>query len=496
MKRLLGWFSICLLSALGTPLCAEALSFVLNGGAPVASGSIENRVVLQCNTSALYLIYVQDGQPAVKVSSDNGRSFQPYEVDCGWHCFSSVRDLTLYNRFSDDWLCFFVGTEDGRDGIYALGFGADGELELSLQNLAVDEAAGSIQSYQLLPNDAGGFGVAYSRGSRLFFSQIEPFSEILLFGPVSSEQETVLDYRFFTGVLQDERRFFGYYVRRESDSYVSIVSFFMGRGDVSERRVIASGIDPVSEGYLLNKSDATVMYVFRTESRIIICEQLTGGIWAEVRAVPIPAAVESYIPVFDREVLTHTMITTEPDGTQKIVAASAEASVTEFEVIGVERYGEVVPYLPIGYFTLDTDGKLAFLYRDFSSVSPRFKTMMIRDSGTLDFTLGDGVWDLPDIIALTEDSLARFEFDRDTHQFSEAVSIPIIDFFKDWENEPLDLERIGPLVIVRSETGCAYLTLDLQPHGAVRGTLLPIPSNTKDHFCLCENDDQFTLIRF
>ena len=64
-----------------------------------------------------------------------------------------------------------------------------------------------------------------------------------------------------------------------------------------------------------------------------------------------------------------------------------------------------------------------------------------------------------DIIALTEDSLARFD-DRDTHQFSEAVSIPIIDFFKDWENEPLDSSVSVPRH-VRSETGCAYLTLDL-----------------------------------
>lgn len=170
------WFVLLCLSALsGGQGRAQTVSPPWTGGVGTLDGSFQEAVLIWSPHGDLHCLAVKDGRlTAWKAADGDGLRFQPVPLDAPLLAFTACRTLTAYRRRASDWLVFFIATADGREGLYAAGFGDSGALTAPfLESFDPDTLAGPIGQFEVRRAEWDAFAVFCQKGGRLGFSRVE-----------------------------------------------------------------------------------------------------------------------------------------------------------------------------------------------------------------------------------------------------------------------------------------------------------------------------------
>jgi hypothetical protein len=229
--------SILLCCIIPLTVVAQNVPESLNGGLPIETGTIEDPVIMENGQGDLFFFYIKNGELLAQKSVDGGDSFTPCDIDLSYHDFSSVRDLTLYNRFDDEWLVFFIGVENGNEGIYAVGFDEYGDIRLTHYDRLDDGRAGEIENYRVINNEYRGFLITYIKDGVLGYFFAEPFSDQIHRNSITDTWNRVKEYELVTTFTGDDMTYTGTFIVNENGSE-KLYSFQIVNGIVSEKTLL------------------------------------------------------------------------------------------------------------------------------------------------------------------------------------------------------------------------------------------------------------------
>lgn len=251
-----------------------------------------------------FFIYIQDGQFRILKSGEAG--FQPYEADFKNYLFTSVSNPAVFNREGFDTYLFFIGEDGwGDQGIYALGFNEDGDLEIGLEGRLdmIPDLTGKIDFFDVRRESSYGFSVFFSKNNTLCEIYIADFTNTITGSKLFSYQGELISYTTLKNAREKDAPGYGSAIIRSGSGFGELVLWESDNSTplwVNRKSIPQSVTGNESNLVFLNdKTEAAFYWYNQADIRVY-----NLGRVLQESVMTAPGQVEKLIPLTDDNGIT------------------------------------------------------------------------------------------------------------------------------------------------------------------------------------------------